>query len=103
LPDPLDSLSLRVVPHTILSPVVGWTVLGGRYIGGPDDPADRRMVLSAAELRSLLKMAEATPSGRVVLHHVGLTTKLMHPNDKPEQRVEFVTLTSSGAKPERVL
>lgn len=103
MPDPLDSLSLRVIPHTIIAPVAGWTVLGGRYIGGPDDPTDRRLVLSANELRTLLKMAEATPSQRVVLHHVGFNVRLMHPADKPEQRVEFVSLMSSGASPERVL
>ena len=76
-------------------------VLGDRTIGGPEDPADRRLVLGVDDLQRLLDIARESPSRRVVLHHFGLRVQLLRSRED-HHRWEHVTLLGSEAKPERV-
>lgn len=70
-PLPFDALSAHTLEHPALSRS-GETVLRDDQIGGPGDPADRRLILDSATLRALLSMAENSLSGRVVIHHAGV-------------------------------
>jgi len=74
-------------------------VLAVREIGGPRDPADRRMVLDTKTLEHLLDVARASLSGRVVVHHAGLRVQTLRDRETGH-RWENVLLIGSEAKPE---
>lgn len=76
-------------------------VLSDMEIGGPEDPADRRLVVDAATLQHLLDIARSSLSQRVVLHHVGLRVQVLRDSDTGH-RWEHVTLIGSEPKPEPV-
>lgn len=69
-----------------------------RTIGGPEDPADRRLVLRRQELESLLDLARASSVGAVVLHQVGLVVQMHRSPDG--HLYEAVKLIASEVKPE---
>jgi hypothetical protein len=60
-------------------------VVWDRQFGGPaelglgnvGDPSDSRLVLSRQELEMLLKIAEQSITGRVVIHHAGIRVRLL--------------------------
>lgn len=68
-------------------------------IGGPEDPADRRLVLDADTLRHLLNLANASLTNRVVLHHLGLKVQVLR-DPATGHRWEHLTLIGSEPKSE---
>lgn len=100
MPQPITSLSQRNVVRTPLQRGPGFPeVLRDFEVGGPEDPADRRLILDSKTLRHLLDLAETSPSGRVVLHHIGLRVQVLE--DQPSgHRWENVSLIGTEAKPE---
>ena len=46
-------------------------------LGNAGDPVDRRLILSTAELRKLLEIAEQSLTGRVVIHHAGVRVRCL--------------------------
>ncbi len=69
-------------------------------IGGPEDPADRRLQLNTETLKHLLKIAEASEVGVVVMHHAGLEVSVWQ--DDNGHRYEQVTIIGSDPEPRRV-
>ena len=68
-------------------------------IGNVGDPVDRRLVLSSAELRELLKVAEQSLTGRVVIHHAGVRVRCL---EEGGHRYESVRIVGGKVEPERV-
>lgn len=103
-PIPLSALSVRNVVTT--NPLQFGPnhpeVVGQHEIGGPQDPADRRLVLDAATLRHLLEIANTSMTQRVVLHHLGLKVQVLR-DRKTGHTWEHLTLIGSEPKPETSL
>ena len=96
--DPLESLSRRSAYRAPLQLGPDHPrVLLEREIGGPEDPADRRLVLDAALLRQLLEVAENSLTGRVVLHRIGLRVQVL---DDGTHRWEHLRLIGAPPVPE---
>jgi len=97
---PITSLSQRNVVRTPLQKGPSFPeVIRDFEVGGPEDPADRRLILDSKTLRHLLDIAEGTPTGRVVLHQIGLRVQVLQERDGGH-RWENVTLIGTEAKPE---
>ena len=69
-------------------------------IGGPEDASDRRLQLNTETLKRLLKIAEASEVGVVVIHQVGLEVSVWLGSDG--HRYEQVTLIGLEPVPRRV-
>lgn len=67
-------------------------------VGGPELPGDRRVYLSADLLGRCLKVAKASPTGRVLLTHAGIRVDLYE--DGTGHPYEVWTLVGYGPKPE---
>lgn len=74
---PLSALSERLVHRAILQLPNRPTILADVEIGGPQDSADRRLVLDVEQLEYLLARARASATGRVVVHKFGLRCQLL--------------------------
>jgi hypothetical protein len=72
-----------------------------RYeLGGPDSLRDTRLYLDRADLEELLKIAKASPTGRVVLPCAGLRWELRRSRDG--HQYEIFKITSRPPQPERL-
>lgn len=67
-------------------------------VGGPSDPADRRLVVDRATLEQLLDVAKASLTGRVVLHRVGLRVEVL---DDGSHSWEHVVILGGELRPEQ--
>lgn len=102
MPASLSALSARNVVHPALQVTAGYpVVLSTMDIGGPMDPADRRLVLDVQTLEHLLSLARSSITGRVVLHHLGLRVQVLR--DSSGHIWEHLTLLGSEPKPESAL
>lgn len=100
MPEPLSHLSRRSVAKPPLQRGPDYPdVVSVREIGGPEDPADRRLVLDVATLEELLARAKASPTRRVVVHGIGLRVQLL---DDGAHRWEHVTLLGRAPEPEQI-
>lgn len=96
---PLNALSGRSYPRTPVQFGPGYPeVVFDREIGGPQDPSDRRLVLSVQELEEMLAQARASLTQRVVVHHIGLRVRTLQ--DRAGHRWDHVTLIASRMEPE---
>jgi len=73
---PLSALSDRQVERAILHEP-GRSTVRDIEIGGPKDPADRRLFLDVETLEALLAQARASLTGRVVIHGIGLRVRTL--------------------------
>ena len=72
-----------------------------RYeLGGPDTLRDTRLYLDRADLEELLKIAKASPTGRVVLPCAGLRWELRRSRDG--HQYEVFKICSRPPQPERL-
>lgn len=67
-------------------------------LGGPDAAVDARLILSRADLASLLAVAESSLTGRVVLNRPGLRVRLYQ--SPAGHTYEVWTILASEAVPE---
>lgn len=96
---PLSAFSLRNIAKTSPIQLPGRPeIVADRELGGPEDPADRRLVLDTTTLRMLLDRAEASSTSRVVIHQVGFRVQTLA--DNSGHRWDHVTLLGLEAKPE---
>lgn len=101
MPQPLTALSRRCIvnPRPLqMGPSYPHVVLD-REIGGPEDPADRRLILDARTLEALLDIARRSTTQRVVLHHIGLRVQTLEDRENGH-RWDHCTLIGSEPKPE---
>lgn len=74
-------------------------VVAESVLGGPDSSADSRLILSRADLESLLDVARASLTGRVVLNRPGVRVRLF---ESPSgHRYEVWSLVCSEVKAEQ--
>lgn len=99
-PLPLEALAARneIKPALQRGPDYP-EVLSIREIGGPQDPADRRLILDVQTLEQLLAEARSSMSGRVVIHHAGLRVQTLR-DRRSGHRWENLLLLGSETKPE---
>lgn len=68
-------------------------------LGGPDVAVDARMILSREDLESMLEVARASLTGRVVLKRPGIRVRLFE--DPAGHRYEIWTIVAAEAEAER--
>jgi len=103
-PAPLSALSARnvVTANPLQFGPDHPEVLGQHDIGGPEDPADRRLILDSETLGELTRIANTSLTGRVVLHSIGLKVQVLR--DRRNGHVwELLTLIGTEPKPETSL
>lgn len=99
-PIPLTALSARVVAKPPLQMGPNYPdIVSDVEIGGPNDPADRRLVADVEMLEHLLRVARSSVTGRAVLHHVGLRVQTLR-DPATGHRWDHVTLIGTEPKPE---
>lgn len=74
-PLPLSALSQLSVERPGLHQPGRDPCLRDVVYGGPQDPTDRRLILDTRTLRAMLEVAEASATGRVVIHSVGIRVR----------------------------
>ena len=99
MPVPLSALSLRNVAKPPLQRGEDYPeVLSVREIGGPEDPADRRLVVDLATLEQLCEVARTSLSQRVVIHGIGLRVQTLR-DRQSGHRWDHVVLIGREPKP----
>lgn len=100
MPRPLSHLSARLVEKPVLQRGPAYPeTLRTFEVGGPEDPADRRLVVDRATLEQMLGLAKSSLTGRVVLHRVGLRVEVL---DDGRHRWEQVIIIGGELEPEQV-
>lgn len=97
---PLDQFTttLREVPSLQRGPGYPET-LRTFEVGGPSDPADRRLVVDRRTLEQMLDVARSSLTGRVVLHRVGMRVEVL---DDGSHTWEHVVILGGELRPEHV-
>ena len=97
-PMPLESLSRSCRFKTPIQRGPDYPeILQERDIGGPEDHADRRLILDVPLLTELLEVARSSLSQRVVIHRVGLRVQVV---DNGQHRWEHIRLIGLAPEPE---
>lgn len=104
--EPIQNYSDHKFDRPLIHENANVRIVWDRTFGGPPepdlgnvgDPADRRLVLSTAELRHLIGIAEQSLTGRVVIHHAGVRVRCL---EEGGHRYESVRLVGGKVEPER--
>jgi hypothetical protein len=97
--DGLDARLIRVNNDPLQRRATGDVLVHTAVVGGPECEGDRRLYLSAGLLRSLLAMAESTPTQRVEVARAGVQVDLYR--SSAGHAYEVWTFLGADARPER--